>query len=71
MSPAPPADRPLSPELVQHYRDVVRIHADDPVIGACPVCLRSRCRDWRYAREALISAGEFAAGPEDADAEPR
>jgi hypothetical protein len=56
------ADDPgLSPELVQHYRDMLRVHADDPSLGACPVCRRSRCRDWRHAHDVLTEAGQLPA----------
>jgi len=34
----------LSPELLQRHRDLLAAHADDPVLGACPVCLESAVR---------------------------
>ncbi|MFC7481509.1 hypothetical protein ACFQX7_17740 [Luedemannella flava] len=49
---------PLTPELADHYRRMLRVHADDPVTGTCPVCRRSRCEDFHFARTQLVCAGE-------------
>ena len=49
----------LSADLIQHFRDLLAIHADDPSLGACPVCLETRCWDWRQAWEQLTGAGEL------------
>jgi hypothetical protein len=51
--------RSLSVELAQHYSDLLLVHADDPVLGACPVCLETRCAEWRYTFAQLVSAGEM------------
>lgn len=53
--------RPLSPTLVQHFRDLLAIHADDAVLGCCPLCKETRCQDWRYAAAQLAAAGELTA----------
>jgi hypothetical protein len=53
--------RPFTPSLVQHFRDLLAIHADDPVLGACLLCKEIRCRDWRYAWAQLAAAGELTA----------
>ncbi|RSM47250.1 hypothetical protein DMB66_48350 [Actinoplanes sp. ATCC 53533] len=45
---------PLSDRLASDYRQVVDIHSDDPVVGACLVCRVSRCEDWRFASERLF-----------------
>ena len=49
----------LAWRLVRYYRDVVELHEDDPVVGACLVCRVSRCADWRRAVEKLALAGEY------------
>ncbi len=49
---------PLSERLTAYYRDVVAIHADDPVVGACLVCRVPHCEDWRSASERLGSDAE-------------
>ena len=49
---------PLSRRLVAYYREVVALHADDPVVGACLVCRVSRCKDWRHATDRLWAAYE-------------
>lgn len=51
---------PLSTRLVDYYREMLRTHADDPAVGACLVCRRSRCADYRFAWERLVCAGELA-----------
>lgn len=49
----------LSPDQMAHYRDLLAAHADDPLLGACPTCRQTRCREWRHAWVALTSAGEL------------
>lgn len=54
---------PLSDRLAAYYRDVIALHADDPVVGACLVCRTSRCEDWRSASDRLGHAVERPRGP--------
>jgi len=54
---------PLSDRLIGYYRDVVAVHADDPVVGACLICRASKCEDWRQAFERLNYAAEAPATP--------
>jgi len=56
---------PLSARLIEYYRRVMTVHADDPVLRACLVCKRSRCPDWRYARTRLVCAGAPLVHDED------
>jgi len=49
--------RPLPADLVTHHRDLLLAHADDPILGACPICTVHRCHTWLYAYEQLTSAG--------------
>ncbi|MEV1286925.1 hypothetical protein [Micromonospora sp. NPDC049679] len=51
------ASTPMSDELVRHYRDTLTAHTDDATLGACPSCERSRCDEWRWAYEQLVTAG--------------
>ncbi|SDY68998.1 hypothetical protein SAMN05444365_103135 [Micromonospora pattaloongensis] len=53
------ASKPMPDELVRHYRDTLTAHADDPALGACPRCERSRCDEWRWAYEQLVMAGRL------------
>jgi hypothetical protein len=48
----------LSPELAEHFRDVLVAHADDVTLGACVHCGVSRCRIWTDAYDQLALAGE-------------
>ncbi|MGW0434018.1 hypothetical protein ACWDV4_15935 [Micromonospora sp. NPDC003197] len=50
---------PISELMVAHYRDTMLAHADDPSLGACPRCLRTRCPDWWWAYERLAAAGRL------------
>ncbi|GAB3157880.1 hypothetical protein GCM10027290_59890 [Micromonospora sonneratiae] len=50
---------PLSDRLAEHYRETLAIHSNDPGLGACAVCLRSRCDEWRWAYEQLVAAGRL------------
>jgi hypothetical protein len=53
-------DRPLlSERLTAYYRDVIAVHEDDPVVGACLICRVSCCEDWRSAAERLGYADEL------------
>ncbi|OJF10734.1 hypothetical protein EDD30_0879 [Couchioplanes caeruleus] len=53
----------LTDRLLSYYRDVVAMHADDPVIGACLVCRVPRCEDWRFASERLFAPAAREAEP--------
>lgn len=52
--------RELSADLAQQYHDLLAAHADDPALGACALCQRTRCSEWRHAYEQLVCAGELA-----------
>jgi hypothetical protein len=49
---------PLSAQLLAYYRDMVAVHADEPVNDKCAICHVHRCQDWRFARERLMCAGQ-------------
>jgi hypothetical protein len=60
MMPGPLQDEPvsLSVRLVGYYREALRVHTNDAVLGVCPICQIDRCQDWRFAWERLVCAGE-------------
>jgi hypothetical protein len=47
----------ISAELVAHYWQVMLAHGDDPSLGACVTCKQTRCAEWRWMRNQLLSAG--------------
>jgi hypothetical protein len=51
--------RPLPADLLERYRCLLLAHANDPAFGACPLCRRTRCYDWLWAYQQLVSAGEM------------
>lgn len=57
--PSASASKPMKDDLVRHYRDTLTAHADEPGLGACPSCRRSRCDEWRWAYEQLVTAGRL------------
>lgn len=48
---------PLTDLLEALYRTMLLTHADDTVLGCCPVCLMTRCHEWRWASQELLLAG--------------
>ena len=64
---ASPGCRTLSDELAGHYRETMLTHADDPSIGACVHCQRTRCEEWRWAYERLVVAGRLGDLPTAGD----
>ena len=54
----------ISDELAAHYRETMLTHADDPSIGACVRCQRTRCEEWRWAYERLVVAGRLGDPPD-------
>lgn len=59
----PFADEPLtlSERLLTYYREMLVLHGDDASTGACLICARTRCADYRFAWERLVCAGELSA----------
>jgi hypothetical protein len=53
----------LSVGLVAYLRDVLVVHANDPVAGVCCVCEVVNCPDWRDAYDRLAAANELMAEP--------
>jgi DivIVA domain-containing protein len=49
----------ISDELATHYQETLIAHADEPSLGACVRCRRSRCAEWRWAYERLVVAGRL------------
>ncbi len=54
---------PLSERLTAYYRDVIAVHEDDPVLGACLMCRVTHCEDWRTASERLGHADKRPTWP--------
>lgn len=48
----------LSDDLINHYRQVLVMHAIKPEAGACGVCGVPRCLDWLDAFDRLAAAGQ-------------
>jgi hypothetical protein len=53
-------DPTFTRDVIECYREMVRIHADDPVLGTCAICGESRCPDWRYAKARLACVGALS-----------
>jgi hypothetical protein len=58
------ASERLPGEYLVYYRDVLTIHANDPVRGECRICRRPGCPDWRNAYDQLAFSGELMAKPD-------
>ena len=53
--------RELALEAVRHYRRMLKLHANDPATGACPICRVRQCQDWGAAFDRIAIAGEVMA----------
>jgi hypothetical protein len=62
----PSAAVEVSDEMAAHFRDTMLTHANDPDLGVCVRCGRSRCDEWRWAYERLLLAGRLADLPRSA-----
>ncbi|MGX7672344.1 hypothetical protein [Plantactinospora sp. DSM 117369] len=62
----PSAAVEVSDEMAAHFRDTMLAHANDPDLGVCVRCGRSRCDEWRWAYERLVLAGRLADLPKSA-----
>ncbi len=51
---------PLAAELVEHYRYLLAVHANEPATGLCPLCQQASCPGWRAAFEQLTGAGALS-----------
>jgi hypothetical protein len=50
---------PMPALLIRRYREMFAAHADNPQLGACPVCDVAACDEWRWAAAQLIISGEL------------